>query len=123
MERRLVAILAADVAGYSKLMAEDEAGTLDALREPRRTLFDTELPKRGGRLVKLMPVKINGEITTVSITQNGPIAFIESTTMMKILRRSNLLSQWPPAISLPKNIPIPAAISTNRLNRIALPTA
>ena len=32
MERRLAAILAADVVGYSRLMGEDEAGTLDALR-------------------------------------------------------------------------------------------
>ena len=54
MNRRLAAILAADVVGYSTLMAADEAGTLAALREHRQTLFDPETTKRGGRIVKLM---------------------------------------------------------------------
>ena len=53
-QRRLSAILAADVVGYSKLMAEDEAGTLAALREHRQALFDPETGNRGGRIVKLM---------------------------------------------------------------------
>ena len=44
-QRRLSAILAADVVGYSKLMAEDEAGTLAALREHRQNLFDLETAK------------------------------------------------------------------------------
>ena len=39
MNRRLAAILAADVVGYSALMAEDEAGTLEALRRLRREVF------------------------------------------------------------------------------------
>lgn len=54
MARRLAAILAADVVGYSKLMAEDEAGTLAALKTHRAELFDPETIKRGGRIVKLM---------------------------------------------------------------------
>ena len=54
MERRLVAILAADVVGYSRLMAADEAGTLAALHEHRESLFNPETEKRGGRIVKLM---------------------------------------------------------------------
>ena len=54
MARRLAAILAADVVGYSKLMAEDEAGTLAALKAHRADLFDPETAKRGGRIVKLM---------------------------------------------------------------------
>ena len=53
-QRRLAAILAADVVGYSKLMAEDEAGTLAALREHRKNLFDPETAEHGGRIVKLM---------------------------------------------------------------------
>ena len=53
-KRRLSAILAADVVGYSKLMAEDEAGTLAALREHRQNLFDPETTEHGGRIVKLM---------------------------------------------------------------------
>ena len=54
MQRKLAAIIAADVVGYSRLMAEDEAGTLAALREHRQSLFDPETAKRGGRIVKLM---------------------------------------------------------------------
>ena len=54
MQRRLAAILAADVVGYSSLMAADEAGTLAALRQHREILFDPETAKRGGRIVKLM---------------------------------------------------------------------
>jgi adenylate cyclase len=53
-QRRLSAILAADVVGYSTLMAADEAGTLAALRAHRAEIFDPETVKRGGRVVKLM---------------------------------------------------------------------
>jgi len=53
-QRRLAAILTADVVGYSKLMAADEAGTLAALHEHRRSLFDPETARYGGRIVKLM---------------------------------------------------------------------
>ncbi|MBT5192695.1 MAG: hypothetical protein HOM07_10125, partial [Rhodospirillaceae bacterium] len=38
--RKLAAILAADVVGYSRLMGEDQAGTLDALRQLRKELFE-----------------------------------------------------------------------------------
>lgn len=54
MARRLAAILAADVVGYSRLMAEDEAGTLATLKAHRREVFDPEISSRGGRIVKLM---------------------------------------------------------------------
>jgi adenylate cyclase len=52
--RRLAAILAADVVGYSSLMGADEAGTLAALRAHRAEIFDPVVAERGGRLVKLM---------------------------------------------------------------------
>src|ERR1700720_1575293 len=51
VERRLAAILAADVAGYSRLMGEDEAGTAQALRE-HRSAADPLVAKHGGRGVK-----------------------------------------------------------------------
>lgn len=54
MARRLAAILAADVVGYSRLMGEDEAGTLAALQAHRAEIFDPVIAERGGRLVKLM---------------------------------------------------------------------
>jgi adenylate cyclase len=54
VERRLVAILAADVVGFSKLISEDEAGTLAALEEIRREIVNPLLAEHGGRIFKLM---------------------------------------------------------------------
>src|SRR5712671_4437647 len=50
--RRLAAILAADVAGYSRLMGADEEGTLAALKELRRDLADLKIKEHRGRIVK-----------------------------------------------------------------------
>jgi adenylate cyclase len=52
--RRLAAILAADVVGYSKLVGEDETGTLAALREIRKGIVNPVLAEHGGRVFKLM---------------------------------------------------------------------
>ena len=53
MERRLTAILAADVVGYSRLMGTDEAGTLAELKQIRRELIDGKIAEHQGRIVKL----------------------------------------------------------------------
>jgi len=53
MERRLAAVLAADVVGYSRLMGVDEAGTLDALTKVRSELIDGKIAEHQGRVVKL----------------------------------------------------------------------
>src|SRR5918994_198069 len=53
VERRLAAILAADVVGYSRLMGADEAGTLAALKAHRRELVDGKIAQHQGRIVKL----------------------------------------------------------------------
>jgi adenylate cyclase len=50
--RRLAAILAADVAGYSRLMGADEEGTLERLKAPRRELVDPKIVEHHGRIVK-----------------------------------------------------------------------
>ena len=50
--RRLAAILAADVAGYSRLMGADEEGTLERLKGLRRDLIDPKIAEHKGRLVK-----------------------------------------------------------------------
>jgi len=50
--RRLAAILAADVAGYSRLMGADEEGTLAALKAIRRELGDPKVKEHRGRIVK-----------------------------------------------------------------------
>lgn len=54
VERRLAAILAADVVGYSRLMSTDEAGTLGRLKALRREFLDPKTAEHGGRIVKLM---------------------------------------------------------------------
>ena len=54
VERRLAAILAADVVGYSRMMGADEAGTLAALKRHRETIFDPAVAAHNGRIVKLM---------------------------------------------------------------------
>jgi len=50
--RRLAAILAADVAGYSRLMGADEEGTLEHLKALRRELLDPKIAEHRGRIVK-----------------------------------------------------------------------
>jgi len=53
MERRLTAILAADVVGYSRLMGADEAGTLAALKTVRVDVIEGRIAEHQGRVVKL----------------------------------------------------------------------
>ena len=52
VERKLAAIVAADVVGYSRLMGLDEEGTLEQLKEHRRALFDPKIIEHRGRIVK-----------------------------------------------------------------------
>ena len=52
VERRLVAMLAADVAGYSRLMGADEEGTLVQLKACRKTVFAPKIAEHRGRIVK-----------------------------------------------------------------------
>src|SRR5215467_492941 len=54
INRKLAAILAADVVGYSRLMASDEAGTLAALKWHRQTVFEPAVAAHQGRIVKLI---------------------------------------------------------------------
>ena len=53
MERRLAAILAVDVVGYSRLMGLSETATLAALRAHRKELIDAKIAEHSGRIVKL----------------------------------------------------------------------
>ncbi|HEU0309848.1 MAG TPA: adenylate/guanylate cyclase domain-containing protein [Sphingomicrobium sp.] len=53
MERRLTAILAADVVGYSRLMGANEVGTLQSLQQHQAELVVPEITRHGGRIVKL----------------------------------------------------------------------
>ena len=54
VNRKLAAILAADVVGYSRLMGADEEGTLSALKQHRQSVFDPAVAAHNGRIVKLI---------------------------------------------------------------------
>jgi class 3 adenylate cyclase len=63
--RRLAAILAADVVGYSRMMGEDEGGTLAALKACRRELFDPLVQRFRGRIFKVIGDGILAEFPSV----------------------------------------------------------
>ncbi len=65
VERKLTAILAADVVGYSRLMGEDEAGTLARLKSLRKELVQPKITGGRGRIVKLMGDGLLAEFPSV----------------------------------------------------------
>ncbi len=65
MERRLAAILATDVVGYSRLIRADEEGTIAALQALRATLIDPKIAEHHGRIVKLMGDGMLAEFASV----------------------------------------------------------
>ena len=65
VERKLTAILAADVVGYSRLMGEDEAGTLARLKSLRKELVQPKIAGGRGRIVKLMGDGLLAEFPSV----------------------------------------------------------
>jgi adenylate cyclase len=65
VERRLTAILAADVVGYSRLMGLDEARTLTALKTHRRDLIDAAITIRGGRIISTKGDSLLAAFTSV----------------------------------------------------------
>jgi adenylate cyclase len=64
-ERRLTTILAADVVGYSRLMSEDESGTLAGLMQRRREVLNPLVDHHGGRIFKLMGDGVLAEFPSV----------------------------------------------------------
>jgi TolB-like protein/class 3 adenylate cyclase len=65
MDRKLAAILAADVVGYSALMEHDEAGTFDRLKRHRKELVEPEVARHRGRIFKLMGDGVLAEFGSV----------------------------------------------------------
>src|SRR5271169_2870522 len=65
VKRKLAAILAADVVGYSRLMGADEAGTLSALKRHREAIFDPAVAAHSGRIVKLIGDGVIAEFGSV----------------------------------------------------------
>jgi hypothetical protein len=65
VERRLAAVLAADVAGYSRLIGADEEGTLARLKAHRRELIDPKIAQHKGRIVKTTGDGVLAEFASV----------------------------------------------------------
>lgn len=80
VQRRLAAILAADVAGYSRLMGVDEEGTFAALTAHRTELFGPSIAKHGGRVVKTTGDGVLAEFASVVDAVRCAIAVQEGMT-------------------------------------------
>src|SRR3982074_2963311 len=74
-QRRLAAIVAVDVVGYSRLMGRDESGTLARLREHRVQRLEPALARHGGRLVKLTGDGALGEFPSAVDALGAAIEF------------------------------------------------
>jgi TolB-like protein len=77
LERRLAAILAADVVGYTRLMGVDEAGTLQRLNELRRRILEPLITEHRGRIVKLVGDGLLVEFVSVVDAVNCALAWQE----------------------------------------------
>ena len=80
MERRLAAILAADVVGYTRLMGLDEAGTLRRLTDLREKVLAPLITKHHGRIVKLMGDGLLVEFASVVNAVICAVAWQEDVT-------------------------------------------
>jgi TolB-like protein len=80
LERRLVAILAADVVGYTRLMGDDEAGTLRRLTELREQVLQPLIAEHHGRIVKLMGDGLLVEFASVVDSVSCALAWQEKVT-------------------------------------------
>jgi class 3 adenylate cyclase/TolB-like protein len=80
VERRLAAILAVDVVGYSRLMGADELGTFERIRAHRKELFEPEIARHHGRIFKLMGDGLLAEFGSA----------VDAVTCAVVLQRSML---------------------------------
>ena len=93
IERRLAAILVADVVGYSRMMGDDEKATLLALQEHRSALIDPAIDEHNGRIVKVMGDGILVEFQSVhdavacaTAIQRGMISRTTGASSSRIVR-------------------------------------
>lgn len=86
MQRKLTVIFSADVVGYSRLMEQDEAGTLARLKENRAAIFDPQVAKHGGRQFKLMGDGALVEFGSVVAAVNAALAIQGETEQAAGLR-------------------------------------
>ncbi len=68
MERRLAAVMAADIVGYSRMMGADEEGTLEILRELKRGIIEPAVTSHAGRVVKYLGDGFIAEFPSASST-------------------------------------------------------
>jgi len=91
VDRRLAAILAADIAGYSRLMGADEEGTLRQLKAHRKELVDPKITEHRGRIVKTtgdgMLVEFISVVDAVRCAVDIQRAMIERTAQLPAERR------------------------------------
>jgi adenylate cyclase len=95
INRKLAAILAADVVGYSRLMASDEEGTLAALKRHRQTVFEPAVAAHRGRIVKLIgdgiivefPSVVDAVNCALSVQRSGDWLQDESLLQPKLVLR------------------------------------
>jgi adenylate cyclase len=91
VDRRLAAILAADIAGYSRLMGVDEEGTLRQLKSHRKELVDPKITEHRGRIVKTtgdgMLVEFVSVVDAVRCAVDIQRAMIERTAPLSAEKR------------------------------------
>ncbi len=93
IKRRLSAILALDIVGYSRLMGEDEVGTLAALIDLRKTIVEPVVSDHGGRIVKLMGDGALIEFASAVDSVECAIA-IQNTLVIQNSEQDNGKSIW-----------------------------
>ena len=89
INRKLAAILAADVVGYSRLMGADEAGTLAALKRHREAIFDPAVAAHNGRIVKLIGDGAIVEVGSVVNAVNCALVVQSSDASMPDLKNAS----------------------------------
>ena len=114
VERRLAAIMSADVAGYSRLMGKDETGTLSALKALRKDVFAPQVAAHKGRIVKLMGDGALVEFPSIVNAVNCAIAvqraLADQTIQLRLrINLGHILLQvsdlYPHAVNLPPPTP------------------
>ena len=93
-QRKLAAIMVADVIGFSRLIAQDEAGTLAALRDLRKSIIDPALDLHGGRLFKTVGdgflAEFPSTVGAVSCALSIQLRMAETATLLRLRIGINL---------------------------------
>ena len=90
-QRRLAAILAADVAGYSRLMGADETGTLARLKQLRTEVIEPKISLFSGRIVGSAGDSLLVEFTSALMPCSAPLSFSRAwQSKMMLCRRMHV---------------------------------